>query len=59
MVFFELFLIFLRQISDKHSDLHTYNKQGVMFYTETKTITSRWQHKQTKIAANMTTRLSN
>ena len=25
-------------------DLHAYGKQGVMFYTETKTITARWTH---------------
>lgn len=28
-------------------DLHAYGKQGVQFYTETKTITARWQHTDT------------
>lgn len=38
-------------------DLHTYGKQGVTFYTETKTVTSRWPEKSAKTAANMTIRL--
>ena len=28
-------------------DLHAYGKQGVQFYTETKTITARWTHSDT------------
>ena len=40
-----------------YGDLHTYGKQGVLFYTETKTITSRWLHKRDSSAANMTIRL--
>jgi malonate-semialdehyde dehydrogenase (acetylating) / methylmalonate-semialdehyde dehydrogenase len=27
-------------------DLHAYGKQGVQFYTETKTVTARWTHKE-------------
>lgn len=38
-------------------DLHTYGKQGVLFYTETKTITSRWPEQTERAAANMTIRL--
>ena len=38
-------------------DLHTYGKQGVLFYTETKTITSRWHEKSAPAPANMTIRL--
>ena len=39
-------------------DLHTYGKQGVLFYTETKTITSRWPDKfAPRSKANMTIRL--
>ncbi|MFT6770178.1 MAG: malonate-semialdehyde dehydrogenase (acetylating)/methylmalonate-semialdehyde dehydrogenase [Congregibacter sp.] len=29
-------------------DLHAYGKQGVQFYTETTTITARWQHTDTE-----------
>ena len=38
-----------------YGDLHVYGKQGVHFYTETKTITSRWSRQSSK--ANMTIRL--
>ena len=38
-------------------DLHTYGKQGVLFYTETKTVTSRWPQASAPAAANMTIRL--
>ena len=38
-------------------DLHTYGKQAIQFYTETKTITARWPHKRGKASANMTIRL--
>ena len=38
-------------------DLHAYGKQGVLFYTETKTVTSRWPEKSARAAANMTIRL--
>ena len=38
-----------------YGDLHTYGKQGVLFYTETKTVTSRWP--AGKAAANMSIRL--
>ena len=38
-------------------DLHTYGKQGVLFYTETKTITSRWLPPRSSSSANMTIRL--
>lgn len=44
-----------------YGDLHTYGKQGALFYTETKTITSRWfTEKSTEKSAggaNMTIRL--
>lgn len=38
-------------------DLHTYGKQGVAFYTETKTVTARWFDRQSATAKNMTIRL--
>lgn len=41
--------------SSFYGDLHTYGKQGVQFYTETKTITSRWP--DGKAETNMTIRL--
>ena len=41
--------------SSFYGDLHTYGKQGVLFYTKTKTITSRWHG--ARPAANMTIRL--
>ncbi|MDM5147253.1 CoA-acylating methylmalonate-semialdehyde dehydrogenase [Candidatus Persebacteraceae bacterium Df01] len=40
-----------------YGDLRTYGKQGVMFYTETKTVTTRWLDSNKKTAANMTIRL--
>ena len=40
-----------------YGDLHTYGKQGVQFYTETKTITSRWFADNENVKANMTIRL--
>ena len=41
-----------------YGDLHVYGKQGVAFYTETKTITARWFSQQTRrSASNMTIRL--
>ena len=36
-----------------HGDLHAYGKQAVQFYTETKTITSRWMEDQQALQANM------
>ena len=38
-------------------DLHTYGKQGALFYTETKTITSRWPSAPSRATTNMTIRL--
>lgn len=38
-----------------YGDLHAYGKQAVRFYTETKTVTSRWS--QSAAAANMTIKL--
>lgn len=38
-------------------DLHAYGKQGVRFYTETKTITARWFDADTAIGPNMTINL--
>lgn len=35
-------------------DLHAYGKQGVRFYTETKTVTSRWPESDIVYEANMT-----
>ena len=43
--------------SSFYGDLHTYGKQGALFYTETKTITSRWFEKDERSVANMTIRL--
>ena len=40
-----------------YGDLHVYGKQGVRFFTETKTVTSRWFASDAKAAANMTIRL--
>ena len=40
-----------------YGDLHTYGKQGVSFYTETKTVTSRWFDDPGKGKVNMTIRL--
>ncbi len=37
-----------------HGDQHAYGKQGVRFYTETKTITSRWFDEDTLHGPNMT-----
>lgn len=36
-----------------YGDLHAYGKQGVRFYTETKTVTSRWPEDEV-VEANMT-----
>lgn len=38
-------------------DLHAYGKHGVLFYTKTKTITSRWPKQSAQTSANMTIRL--
>ena len=38
-------------------DLHAYGKQGVRFYTETKTVTSRWFDSNTTSGPNMTIQL--
>ncbi|MGI9338691.1 MAG: CoA-acylating methylmalonate-semialdehyde dehydrogenase [Gammaproteobacteria bacterium] len=40
-----------------YGDLHVYGKQAVRFFTETKTITSRWFAPGSAAAANMTIRL--
>ena len=40
-----------------YGDLHVYGKQGVRFFTETKTVTTRWFESDAKAAANMTIRL--
>lgn len=40
-----------------YGDLHTYGKQGIQFYTETKTVTARWFDQEKPTAANMTIRL--
>lgn len=40
-----------------YGDLHTYGKQGVLFYTETKTVTARWFDDTQPRGANMTIRL--
>lgn len=37
-----------------YGDLHAYGKQGVRFYTETKTVTSRWPEDDVVHASNMT-----
>lgn len=37
-----------------YGDLHAYGKQGVRFYTETKTITSRWFDEEALHGPNMT-----
>jgi len=37
-----------------YGDLHAYGKQGVRFYTETKTVTSRWPEDDMVHEANMT-----
>ncbi|MFD2231274.1 CoA-acylating methylmalonate-semialdehyde dehydrogenase [Alkalimarinus sediminis] len=37
-----------------YGDLHAYGKQGVRFYTETKTITSRWFDEESLHGPNMT-----
>ena len=36
-------------------DIHFYGKQGVQFYTQTKTITSNWQYKDTHYGVTMPT----
>ena len=42
-----------------YGDLHTYGKQGVLFYTEIKTVTARWfDDKPNGSKINMTIRLS-
>lgn len=38
-------------------DLHTYGKQAVRFYTETKTVTARWLDETAPATANMTIKL--
>ncbi len=38
-------------------DLHAYGKQGVRFYTETKTVTSRWFNSDSVTGPNMTIQL--
>jgi malonate-semialdehyde dehydrogenase (acetylating)/methylmalonate-semialdehyde dehydrogenase len=40
-----------------YGDLHAYGKQGVRFYTETKTITSRWLEDDIPSSPNMTIEL--
>ena len=40
-----------------YGDLHTYGKQGIQFYTETKTVTARWFEDAQPSDANMTIRL--
>lgn len=40
-----------------YGDLHTYGKQGIQFYTETKTVTARWPSHDKPAGANMTIRL--
>ena len=40
-----------------YGDLHAYGKQGVRFYTETKTITSRWFNDEAAKGANLTINL--
>jgi malonate-semialdehyde dehydrogenase (acetylating)/methylmalonate-semialdehyde dehydrogenase len=37
-----------------YGDLHAYGKQAVRFYTETKTVTSRWPEDEVASEANMT-----
>ncbi|MGB1222392.1 MAG: aldehyde dehydrogenase family protein, partial [Alcanivoracaceae bacterium] len=37
-----------------YGDLHAYGKQAVRFYTETKTVTSRWPEEDLVAEANMT-----
>lgn len=37
-----------------YGDLHAYGKQAIRFYTETKTVTSRWPEQGTVAEANMT-----
>ncbi len=41
-----------------YGDLHAYGKQGIRFYTETKTITSRWLENDIPGGPNMTISLS-
>lgn len=38
-----------------YGDLHTYGKQGILFYTETKTITARWFDNQSDNTASTNT----
>ena len=38
-------------------DLHVYGKQGVRFFTETKTVTSRWFDAKSEVGPNMTIQL--
>lgn len=40
-----------------YGDLHAYGKQGIRFYTETKTITARWFDDETVTGPNMTINL--
>jgi malonate-semialdehyde dehydrogenase (acetylating)/methylmalonate-semialdehyde dehydrogenase len=40
-----------------YGDLHTYGKQGALFYTETKTVLSRWFDAPQRGGKNMTIRL--
>jgi len=40
-----------------YGDLHAYGKQGVRFYTETKTITARWLDEDIPSGPNMTIEL--
>jgi len=40
-----------------HGDLHAYGKQGVRFYTETKTITARWFDDEVAGGPNMSINL--
>ncbi len=41
-----------------YGDQHTYGKQGVRFYTETKTVTSRWFDDEVATGPNMSINLS-
>jgi malonate-semialdehyde dehydrogenase (acetylating)/methylmalonate-semialdehyde dehydrogenase len=38
-------------------DQHAYGKQGVRFYTETKTVTARWFDESSAVGSNMTIKL--
>ena len=40
-----------------YGDLHAYGKQGVRFYSETKTVTSRWFDEDSVAGPNMTIQL--